>query len=534
METVSEMLLARVGDERPGLLAGDLSWSWADVVDESRTRAGLAAELLDPGPPHICVLLDNVPEFCFWLGAAALRGSVVVGGNPNHRGDELARDISHTQCQLLVTDLAHLPLVDGLDLGKSIGKPTRDNPRLLLVDTPEHKMQLEAHREDKLADPEISASTLGYLIFTSGTSGAPKAVRCTQGRMAFIGSAVKGLFSIVPEDVCYVAMPLFHSNALMAGWSPGLAAGATIALPPRGRFSASGFVRDVRRYGVTYFNYVGKPLSYILATPEHPSDADTTLRQVFGNEAAAADVGRFAERFGVPVVDGYGSTEGGAAISRTPDAPTGSLGMGIDVIVVEQSTGVECPRAVFDNEGRIVNADVAIGEIVSTSGAAGFEGYWRNEEAERARIRNGWYWTGDLGYRDEAGYLYFAGRTDDWLRVDGENFAAAPVTRVLERHPDVVLAAVYAVPDAVTGDQVMAALQLKEGATFDPQEFAAFVAAQPDLGTKWAPRYVRICPLLPTTATTKILTRALRAEGLDTDDPVWRRSGSIASGYQLV
>jgi fatty-acyl-CoA synthase len=344
--------------------------------------------------------------------------------------------------------------------------------------------------------------------------------------MAFIGSAVKGLFSIVPEDVCYVSMPLFHSNALMAGWSPGLAAGATVALPSRGRFSASGFLTDVRRYGVTYFNYVGKPLSYILATPEHAADTDTTLRQVFGNEAAAADVGRFAERFGVPVVDGYGSTEGGAAISRTPDAPAGSLGMGIDVIVVDQATGTECQRAVLDDEGRIANADQAIGEIVSTSGAAGFEGYWRNEEAERARIRNGWYWTGDLGYRDEAGYLYFAGRTDDWLRVDGENFAAAPVTRVIERHPDVVLAAVYAVPDQVTGDQVMAALQLKDGATFDPEEFAAFLAAQPDLGTKWAPLYVRICKQIPTTATAKILTRALRKQGLDCAEPVWARSGS--------
>ncbi len=108
-------------------------------------------------------------------------------------------------------------------------------------------------------------------------------------------------------------------------------------------------------------------------------------------------------------------------------------------------------------------------------------------------MRDGWYWTGDLGYCDEAGYLYFAGRTDDWLRVDGENFAAAPVTRILERHPDVVLAAVYAVPDPVTGDQVMAALQLRESAEFDPEAFAMFLADQPDLGTKWAPRYVRIC-----------------------------------------
>jgi fatty-acyl-CoA synthase len=344
--------------------------------------------------------------------------------------------------------------------------------------------------------------------------------------MAFIGSAIVGLFSLVREDVCYVSMPLFHSNALMAGWAPALAAGATVALPSRGRFSASGFLPDVRHHGVTYFNYVGKPLSYILATPESPDDSDTTLRQVFGNEAASSDVGRFSERFGVPVVDGYGSTEGGASMSRTPDTPHGSLGLGMNVIVVDPETSKECPRARFDENGRLENAQDAIGEMVSTTGAVGFEGYWRNEEAEKARVHDGWYWTGDLGYCDEAGYLYFAGRTDDWLRVDGENFAAAPVTRILERHPDVVLAAVYAVPDPVTGDQVMAALQLRDGVAFDPDGFAAFLAQQPDLGTKWAPRYVRICPELPTTATSKILVRNLRAEGLDSVDSVWHRSNS--------
>jgi fatty-acyl-CoA synthase len=343
--------------------------------------------------------------------------------------------------------------------------------------------------------------------------------------MAFIGTVLTQMFSLGPDDVCYVAMPMFHSNALMAGWAPALAAGATIALPSRGRFSASGFLPDIRRHGVTYFNYVGKPLSYILATPEKPDDADTSLRRVFGNEAASADVVRFAERFGCPVVDGYGSTEGGANISRTPDAPYGSLGLGVNVIVVDPETGIERARARFDEHGRIENSEEAVGEMVSTTGAGGFEGYWKNEEAESQRIRDGWYWTGDLGYCDEAGYLYFAGRTDDWLRVDGENFAAAPVTRILERHPDVVLAAVYAVPDAVTGDQVMAALQLREGTNFDPAGFAAFLEEQPDLGTKWVPRYLRICEELPTTATAKILTRSLRANGLDCEDPIWRMDG---------
>jgi fatty-acyl-CoA synthase len=538
VDTIAEGLAAVAEMERPGLLAGDTAWTWAEVVAQSKIRADLAAGRLSSGPQHICVLLDNVPEFCFWLGATALANTVLVGGNSSHRGDELARDISHTECKLLVTDTAHLPLVEGLDLGPGIGRVTSGNPQVLVVDSPEYRDALEdvpspprpAEMAATAVSPEVTPSSLGYLIFTSGTSGAPKAVRCTQGRMAFIGSAVMGLFSLVPEDVCYVAMPLFHSNALMAGWAPALAAKATVALPSSGKFSASGFLPDVRRYGATYFNYVGKPLSYILATPEHPDDANTTLQRVFGNEAAPGDVVRFSERFGVPVTDGYGSTEGGAAMSRTPDTPYGSLGVGINLMIVNSETGEECPRARFGPNGALENASEAIGEIVSTTGAAGFEGYWQNVDAENARVRNGWYWTGDLGYIDEAGYVYFAGRTDDWLRVDGENFAAAPVARILERHPDVTLAAVYAVPDEITGDQVMAALKLREGTTFDPEGFASFLEQQADLGKKWAPGYVRITRELPMTATSKIVVRTLRAEGLDSNDPIWSRSRG--SGYE--
>lgn len=344
METISEMIEARAADETPGLVVGDSSWTWAETVACSRTRAALAASVVSDGPPHICLLLDNVPEFCFWLGATALAGHVLVGGNPNHSRDELSRDIAHTECQLVVTDMAHLPLVDGLDLGPNMGVATEENPRILLVDSASYEQQVSAHAGAPTLDAgrlTVTPSTLGYLIFTSGTSGAPKAVRCSQGRMAFIGTVLTQMFSLGPDDVCFVAMPMFHSNALMAGWAPALAAGATIALPSGGRFSASGFLPDVRRYGVTYFNYVGKPLSYILATPEKPDDADTSLRQVFGNEAASADVARFAERFGCPAVDGYGSTEGGANVSRTPDAPSGSLGLGVNVIVVDPETGIE-------------------------------------------------------------------------------------------------------------------------------------------------------------------------------------------------
>src|SRR6266536_80822 len=366
----------------------------------------------------------------------------------------------------------------------------------------------------------VADSDLYLLLFTSGTSGAPKACLCSQGRLGRIGRTLADMVKLGPDDVCYLAMPMFHSNALMAGWAPALAGGATSAL--RRKFSASGFLPDVRKFGVTYFNYVGKPLSYILATPQRRDDADNSLRLVFGNEGADLDLDRFSRRFGVPVIDSYGSTEGGAVVQRTPDMPPGALGRGDDgMAVLDPETGEESPPARFDADGRLLNPDEAIGELVNRLGASGFEGYWNNDEANTARVHDGIYWTGDLAYRDEQGYFYFAGRDYDWLRVDGENFSAAPVERILARHPDVVLAAVYAVPDPDVGDRVMAALQLRPGATFDAAGFAAFLAAQPDLGTKWTPRFVRIAKELPVTETSKVLKRVLRRERWETEDPVW-------------
>ena len=513
MPTIAELVRERAADEHPAILFEDRSWSYAEYVTACAERAALLDELRRPGPFHVGVLLDNVPEFAMWLGAAAVAGAVVVGINPTRRGAELARDITHTECQLLVTEARHSPLLDGIDTG--VGRD-----RTFDVESAAYTKALEDHRAAALPDVEVSNSDLYLLLFTSGTSGAPKACLCSQGRLGRIGRTLADMVELGPKDVCYIAMPMFHSNALMAGWAPALAGGATSAL--RRKFSASGFLPDVRKFGVTYFNYVGKPLSYVLATPERPDDADNTLRLVFGNEGADLDIDRFSRRFGVPVIDSYGSTEGGAIVQRTPEMPPGALGRGADgMAVLDPETGEERPPARFDADGRLLNPDEAIGELVNRLGAAGFEGYWNNDEANTARVHDGIYWTGDLAYRDEQGYFYFAGRDYDWLRVDGENFSAAPVERILARHPDVVLAAVYAVPDPDVGDRVMAALQLRPGVTFDPEDFAAFLAAQSDLGTKWTPRFVRIAPTLPVTETSKVLKRVLRRDRWETDDEVW-------------
>ena len=231
------------------------------------------------------------------------------------------------------------------------------------------------------------------------------------------------------------------------------------------KFSASSFLDDVRRYGATYMNYVGKPLAYILATPERDDDADNPLRVAFGNEANDKDIEEFARRFGVQVEDGFGSTENAVIVIREPGTPKGSIGKGADGVAIYNSdTVTECAVARFDADGALANADEAVGELVNTAGSGFFTGYYNDPEANAERMRHGMYWSGDLAYRDSDGWIYLAGRTADWMRVDGENLAAAPIERILLRRSSINRVAVYAVPDERVGDQVMAAVVLNEGA----------------------------------------------------------------------
>ncbi|MGW0536631.1 AMP-binding protein [Streptomyces sp. NPDC003032] len=521
--TVAELVQARWGDHRTGLSFSGGELSHHQVTAGAAARAALLTDLLPRTgePPHIGVLLDNTPEFPLWLSAAALAGAAVAGINPTRRGAELARDILHTDCRILVTERSHLPLLDGLEL---------QGVRVLVTDTESYDELLTPYADAK---PEIARTVTPasrmLLYFTSGSTGAPKAAICSQGRLAAAGRSLVTHFGISAEDTHYICMPMFHGNAVIADWAPALAAGAGVALSRR--FSASRFLAEVRGFGATYFTYVGRAVQYILATPERPDDRENPLRTGFGTEAGAVDAARFEERFGVRLVEGYGSSEGGAAIQRTPGTPAGAIGRaapGDDLAVVDAETLRECEAARFSADGVLVNGRAAIGELVNR-GSNPFEGYWRNEEAQAERVRAGWYWTGDLFYRDGSGYLYFAGRTDDRLRVDSENLAAAVIEGILARYSGAVAVAVYAVPDPVAGDQVMAALAPAPGAAFDPLDFAGFLLAQADLGTKMAPRFVRVVPGMPVTATNKIARGALRRAGFRCGDPVWwRPSGGSA------
>lgn len=494
--TVTRLLqpLAEVDDH--GIRADDSSYStWRQHIQDGADLATLLWKRLESDePPHVGVLMENTPLFSALLVAAGLSGLVIVGLNPTRRGAALQRDIDHADCQLVLTD------VEPASYGLSPGSPVVD------IRSEEWSAELDAVRGSPITFISSASDDLFMLIFTSGTSGEPKAVRCTHEKVAVPGVMLAERFGLGQSDTCYLSMPLFHSNAVMAGWSPAVAAQASIAF--RRKFSASQFIPDVRRFRATYANYVGKPLSYILATPERPDDADNTLRIMYGNEGAPSDLERFAQRFGVRVIDGFGSTEGGVSIGRSPDTPEGALGPlteGLDIVDVE--TGKPCPPGV-------------VGELVNRSGPGQFRGYYKDSDAEAARMNGGVYHSGDLAYRDESGFAYFAGRLGDWMRIDGENLGTAPIERVLMRYPGVTEAVVYGIPDAI-GDRVVAALVLPAGVAFDQVDFERFLAEQSDLGPKQWPSYVRVATSLPRTETFKVLKRILIVEALECEDPVF-------------
>lgn len=515
IDTVADLVLARAGDDRPGLVFEDHVWTWAEVAEEASKRAAWMGRLEAPG--HVGVLLDNTPDYVFLLAGAALSGTVIVGLNPTRRGEELARDVRHTDCNVVVTDLPEA--VKGLDLnGAGIISPG-------YIDG--------GDADGGNADPRApTPDDLLLLIFTSGSTGHPKAVKVSHGRAARSATSIP----FGADDVLYSAMPLFHGNALFSNLLPAFHTGCQVVL--RRKFSASSFLDDIRRHHCTFFNTVGRAIAHINATPPSPADRDHQLKWVLGPETSEADKAAFTARFGAPVFDGYGSSENAVILHpagrSSQPGPLGVAPPGTDIAVVDPSTRAECPRARFSPTGELLNAGEAIGEIVGRDAAKRFEGYYNDPEAEAQRLRDGWYWSGDLAYRDESGVFYFAGRTGDWLRVDSENFTAAPIERILTQMPGVAGVAVYPVPDTRSGDRVMAAVELAPGERFDPLTFEHWLSEHPDMGRKWVPTYVRIVDRLPVTGTDKLDKKPLRAAAWRTDDELWHRPDRTVSFIRMT
>ncbi|MEM7411653.1 MAG: AMP-binding protein [Myxococcota bacterium] len=547
------------------LLDGDRRFTWKQVRDESVRWARFLGQRLGAArgrTGHVAMLLENHAELLTLFGGCGYQGYTLFGVNSGLRGETLAGVLDHSEAELLVVDerlypevekvrsrLHHIPdeniLVLRTESDASLG------PRDVMA-----CIDAEVGTAEKSLDTpavDVQPETNLVVIYTSGTTGLPKGINNNHFKLLAIGARLTGQLGLDPSAVGYACMPLFHSNALFLGYMPAFFSGGALSMRPR--FSASAFVPDVLRYGVTYWNYVGEPVHYILGAlqreygddlarlrAEVTNHPDNRFQYAVGNGAAPPDIDRFIDWLGLEdMFELYGSTEAAISTFRTKNDPRGSVGEVTDPAVqILDESGKPCANALLDEDGKITNYGEAVGEICRVADdTALFQGYFGNPEANASKYREGIYHSGDLGHileRDGTRYLFFDGRTDDWIRKDGENFSAAQVARILQEHPDVVLAAAFGAPCSVSDELVMAALKLREGAQFDPEGFYAFCREQVSHGgmdPKWIPDYIRLVDEFEYTQTQKVLVRNLKRVHFNRtalpDAPLfWRQRGDAA------
>ena len=549
--------------ERIAIRSGDIAWSYRQFRDEAVRYAHFLLRRLGPiddkRPGHVAMLLDNQPQLLALYAGCGFAGLTLFGVNTGLRGDPLAGVINQSGARILVVGERLLPEVERIRAKLEHIAPEN----LLVLREPsgmplgaadlEECLALEVAKPgESLDSPAVKVAPDSNLmvIYTSGTTGLPKGINNNHFKLLVIGLNVSRNLGLGPDDVGYACMPLFHSNAMFLGFQPAFQVGGTLSM--RERFSASSFVPDVLRYGVSYWNYVGEPVHYILGAIEKEYAGDETrilrevaqnprnrLRYAVGNGAAPPDIDRFMRWLGLEdMFELYGSTEAAISTFRKKTDPRGSVGEITDASVkILNEHGGECPPARLGPDGKILNYTETVGEICRVApDTALFQGYFANPEANSAKVRDDVYHSGDLGHIVVKGaqrFLYFDGRTDDWIRKDGENFSAAQVARLLQEHADVTLAAAYGAPCHVSDELVMAALKLRPGVRFDPQGFFDFCETQVTGGgmdRKWFPDFVRIVDEFEYTQTQKVLVRNLKQAHFDRRqlpdaELYWRRRG---------
>jgi fatty-acyl-CoA synthase len=507
---------------------------------EKRVASGALSE-----EERLClgIYVDNIPEFLFASFAAGLSNSILFAVNTGFRGETLASVIDRSGISMLIVNSSTLAEVERIKNEIDIREED------ILLAGPEDGIEGKPYRIlDKAVDavplaagkyhtPRVDLFSPVLVIYTSGITGVPKGVPCTHAKMIGAGFVVEYAVRLTKRDRGYISMPLFHSNAWYIGILPQMIVGGSFVL--KRKFSASAFEDDMLKYGVTFLNYVGQPLNYIIVALEkkhgsgeaaaralahHPRNK---FRAAYGNGASAVDRVKLKEYLNMDhVYEIYGSTEAVITTVNRPGDPVESLGKCLRSVVILDENDRECPPGIADDNGKLLNYDKAVGEICRNVGENNlrFGGYFGNAEATSQKFRDGVFHSGDLGHIriiNDRKYLYFNGRTDDWIRKDGENFSAENVLNFAMDIPGVGLAIAYGCPCDVSDEKVMIAVQMREGCEFDPDGTFAWLMNQQEEGgmdPRWMPDFIRVVDGFPLTNTNKIVVRPYKKEHFNLED----------------
>lgn len=494
---------SRLGDAL-AITADEGRWSYAELGDEAARVAGFLGDLgIEPGDRVATMLDTSLAYVAAWFGIV-WAGAVDVPVNTELKGTFLEHVLHDSGARALVVDARWAERLDGLDVPEL--------KHVIIVDGPAEPPQgLATHAFDDarahtaVAPIHRSETDIVYLMYTSGTTGPSKGVIHTNRSSLWYVQPFRRQLGWREGDVVYCNFPLFHQMGRSSMTTTALWEGATVALRPH--FSASRFWEDVRGLGATIFGYLGAVLLMLDTAEPRDDDQENPLRVGFGAAAPPDLKQRFETRFGVVLLENYGSTECGVpAFAMPDDVKHGTMGRPAWYLDVR----------IHDEHDRPVPPGQR-GEIVvrPREAEAIFRGYWNRPDATLGAFRNLWFHSGDEGYLDEDGYLVYTDRLKDSIRRRGENISSFEVERAMQAHPAVVECAAYAVPSELTEDEVMVALLLSEPRAASAHELFQYAI---DTIPRFAvPRYLRIVDELPRTASHRVRKHLLRDEGVTAD-----------------
>ena len=515
---------SRHGD-RPLLGFGTASWSHRDLPRLAAARATTLREAGVGHGDHVAVMLSNRIELievfvaCGWIGAAA------VPINTASMGPQIGYMLQDSDARLLVIEDGFVPRLDNADLGATsldaiwvvgdaVGEATTTTiARAAFPSLPGVVSPAESVAVDDA--PTILPSDTLAILYTSGTTGPAKGVLCSHAQYHWWGVHSADILGVGAGDVLCTTLPLFHINALNTFAQASLA-GAKVAFEPR--FSASAFWPTMQQRGATVVYLLGAMVPILLAQPVSAAESAHRVRIGLGPGVPASAGAAFLERTGVPLLEGYGSTETNfviaSALGRSRPGCMGWLRPGFEAKVVD-ALDAELPPG--EAGELLLRAD----EPFTFS-----SGYFGQPEATVAAWRNLWFHTGDRVVREADGAFRFIDRIKDAIRRRGENVSSYEVEQVLQSHPAVAAVAVYPVRSELAEDEVMAALVAREGETLLPMELASFCATR--LPYFAIPRFIEIVAELPRTENGKVQKYKLRDRGVT--QSAWDRQAVARDG----